>query len=89
MAAPMGLGRAVSFTAMAAGGAGSYQFQWLVYDGRRWTVLRGWNSSPQFVWTPTLVNSKYRMRVWVRNQGSTRNDVPDDVKTLDVPVVRR
>jgi hypothetical protein len=62
---PQRPGTAITFTASAAG-AGTFEFQWSVFDGTNWKIIRDYASNTTFVWTPTTVNPKYQVMVRVR-----------------------
>jgi hypothetical protein len=59
-------GTPVVFTATAAGAALMYEFQFSVFDGTTWKVVREWSSNPQLSWTPTAPNSNYQILVRAR-----------------------
>jgi hypothetical protein len=81
--APQPLGTTVTFTAVAAGGTGPYQYQWRVYNGTRWVTTAGWSSNNRFVWTPTAATSAYRLRAVVK--GATVSTTA--TATMDFPIV--
>jgi hypothetical protein len=81
--APQRVGTTVAFTAQAAGGTGPYQYQWHVYDGRRWRAVTAWTSSSQFSWRPGRANSRYQIRVVVRGTGDATA-----AATMPFPIVR-
>lgn len=66
---PQVAGTAITFTAAATGGTGTYQYKWWVLDGR-WLVLRDWASSNTYTWVPTA-GKPYLVAVWVRESTST------------------
>ena len=70
-AAPQPLGTTVTFTAVAAGGAAPYQYQWRVYDGSKWVTKQNWSSNNQFVWKATTASSGYQVRAVVRSTNAT------------------
>jgi hypothetical protein len=70
-ASPQSVGTGITWTAVAEGGSGSYQYKWWLYDGSRWTVLRDWTGASTYIWTPTTVSAAYRIGVWVREAAST------------------
>jgi hypothetical protein len=81
--APQPVGTTVTFTAVAAGGAGPYQYLWRVHDGTRWVAQTGWGSNNRFVWTPTTATSAYKVRAVVKGAtGSTTATA-----TMDFPIV--
>jgi hypothetical protein len=74
--APQAPGTSVTLQATAAGGSGPVQYKWLIYDGNpTWVPATGWTTSSTFVWTPTMANANYAIRVWARSAGAT-NDAP-------------
>jgi hypothetical protein len=68
---PQRSGTNVTFTAVATGGSGAYQYKWWVFDGTSWTVVQGWSTSNTFTWTTPSFGGTYRVAVWVRNASST------------------
>ena len=58
---------------MATGGGAGRQYKWFVYDGSSWIVAAPWSLQETFSWTPTAPNRRYRVAVWVRTTGSTRD----------------
>jgi hypothetical protein len=81
---PQVAGTAVTFTASASGGSGSYQFKWWVWNGTVWTMVGDWATSTTFTWTPTEANANYRIGVWARNASSTADS---NQFNLSVPFV--
>jgi hypothetical protein len=79
---PQAVGTPITFTAAASGGTSPYQYKWWLYAGGAWTVVRNWNASNTFTWTPSQTSSDYRIGVWVRNANTTA-DVSD--VNLSVP----
>jgi hypothetical protein len=57
--------------ASASGGQPPYQYQFVVYDGSTWTVVRAWSISGTYDWTPTVANPAYQMVVQVRSAWNT------------------
>jgi hypothetical protein len=76
VASPQVAGTPITFTAAATGGVAPYQYKFWVWNGSVWMVVRDWNGSSSFTWTPTQASSNYRVAVWVRN-ASTTTDVRD------------
>lgn len=62
----------VVFTAAASGGAGAYEYRFMLYDAGRvvWTLLQDYSTSNSTTWTPSDAGS-YWMQVWVRTAGSS------------------
>jgi Putative Ig domain/Glucodextranase, domain B len=71
LTSPQPVGASITFTALAIGGSGNYQYKWWIFDGTSWTVATGWNNSNGFTWTPGASGVGYRVAVWVRNASST------------------
>ena len=69
-AAPQGLGTTVTFTATPTGGQAPYQYRWAVWNGTAWTVS-AWGTGNTYAWTPTSVNSGYKVEVRVRSAWDT------------------
>lgn len=69
--APQAVGAVVRWTTTTSGGKAPYSFKWWLYDGSSWTLLRDWNTSPTYDWSPVTANSAYRIGVWVRSAGKT------------------
>jgi len=68
---PQVRGAQITFTAAASGGKAPYQYQWWMYNGASWQMVRDWTTSSSFTWTPTTANANYQISVWVKNAGST------------------
>jgi hypothetical protein len=85
-AAPQAPGSTVTFTATAQGGSGAIQYKWLVHDGGSWSAVTGWSAQNTFAWTPAGANGNYRIGVWARSEGTTR-DEPDATNSNDYPIV--
>jgi hypothetical protein len=71
--APQRLGTTITFTAVPSGGT-SQQFKWFVHDGTQWNMVRDWSTSSTLSWRPTRPDPNYKIAVWVRNGGSTRDE---------------
>ena len=69
---PATVGRWISTTATAIGGASPLQYKMLLYDetASSWTVLQEYSSSNRVSWLPTHVGAFY-LQAWVRSAGST------------------
>ena len=72
-ASPVSKGTTIAFSAQAVGGAAPYQYQWLIFDGRKWTTVSTWSSANKYSWTPTSADPKYQVAVWARSSGSTND----------------
>jgi hypothetical protein len=84
-AAPQPAGSMITWTATATGGEAPRQYKWLVHNGLQWNAVTGWSTSNTFVWTPALVNSQYRIGVWVRSAGAT-SDAADASSSADFAI---
>ena len=82
--APQTPGTAVKWTAAISGGL-NVQYKWLVHDGGSWSAVTGWSSSNTFTWTPTTANLNYRIGIWVRSNGSTKEE-PEVTSSNDFPI---
>ena len=82
---PQAAGTTVTFTANAAGGSGSYQYRWWVFDGLVWTLVRDWQAGNTFSWTPSAPNNNYQITAWARNAGQT-GDEPRGSASIDYPI---
>ena len=72
-ASPQPAGTSITWTAIVTGGETGRQFKWFVYDGSSWTVASPWSPQATFSWTPAMPNPRYRIAVWVRTTGNTRD----------------
>jgi len=70
----------VTFSAVATGGTGVYEFKWWIQSDGVWRVVRDWNSSPTFGWFPETSGS-YVIAVWARRGGS-RTDAREALAQL-------
>ena len=67
---PMMAGKTATFTALATGGSGSYEYQYIVKDpGNIWSVVRNYSTTGTWQWTPATVGY-YVVEVYARNAGS-------------------
>ena len=83
--APQPLGVTTMFTATPAGGTGTLQFKWLVYDGASWIAQGGWTTANVFNWMPTRRDPNYRVGVWVRSATNSA-DQPEASNWLVFPI---
>jgi N-acetylmuramoyl-L-alanine amidase len=72
-ASPQAPGTTITFTASPIGGIAPHQFQWWLHDGTTWKVIRDWNASNTYSWTPGAAYPKYKINVHVRSAGKTSN----------------
>ncbi len=72
--APQALRTAVTFTVSANGGIGPIQYKWLVFDGNALSVRQAWSTSPRFSWRPWRASANYRVIVWARSAGSSKDE---------------
>lgn len=71
--APQAPGTAITWTAVATGGATPSQYKWWVYNGNAWAVLGDWSTNNAFTWTPATANADYRIGVWARSAGNNND----------------
>ena len=64
---------AVVWTATPQGGTKPHEYKWLVHDGSNWAVVANWSQLNTFSWTPSTANSKYKVGVWVRSAGNSKD----------------
>jgi hypothetical protein len=72
---PQPPGTAITWTAIPSGEASACEYKWLVHNGSSWEVATNWSESDTFTWTPAFANPRYRVAVWVRTAGSTRDEI--------------
>jgi hypothetical protein len=61
----------VTFTAVASGCThGSPLYEFWYFNGSGWFVVRGWSSSPNWVWNTSAPAGNYIFGVWVRDAAS-------------------
>ena len=83
VASPYIAGTTISVTAEPAGGAGPYQYQWRVFDGRVWSLPSEWSSFASFAWTPDPANAAPGIMVGVRSAGND-GDTPEARQALRI-----
>ncbi len=68
---PQPAGTAITWTAMATGGAAPLQYEFLLYTGATatWSVARAYSTTNTWSWTPSQAG-QYAVQVWVKNNGS-------------------
>lgn len=81
--APQAVNTAITFTATPAGGQAPYQYRWAIWNGTAWTVS-AWGTSNTYAWTPTSVNSGYKVEVRVRSAWDT--GAPELTKSMNFPI---
>jgi len=69
--APQPAGATITWTAQPTGGVAPHSYKWWLYDGSSWQLLRDWNTTATYAWTPSTANSAYRVGVWVRSAGNS------------------
>jgi hypothetical protein len=70
---PQAAGTNIVFSATPVGGVAPHQYQWWLHNGSSWTMVRDWNTSNTFSWTPAVVYSNYKINVHVRSANKTSN----------------
>jgi hypothetical protein len=85
VASPYIAGTTISVVAEPAGGAGPYQYQWRVFDGRMWSLPSEWSSFASFAWTPDSANATPGIMVGVRSAGND-DETPEARQTLRIGV---
>ena len=79
LASPQPLSSTIEWTATPTGGAGdALVYKWFVSndDGATWIAAGPWVLSNRLDWTPTAVNPKYRVTVWVKH-ATDPSDYPE------------
>ena len=79
LASPQPLSSTIEWTATPTGGASdALVYKWFIShdDGATWTAAGPWNLSNRMNWTPTAVNPKYRVTVWVKH-ATDPSDYPE------------
>ena len=66
---PATTGASVTWTATGAGGTPPYTYQFWLFDGAAWSMVRDWDASNTWTWQPATPGS-YQVQVWLRNAGS-------------------
>lgn len=72
-ASPQAPGTTIAFSATPVGGIAPHQYEWWLYDGLGWRVVRGWSTSNSYAWTPTVASNSYKINVKVRSANKTSN----------------
>jgi hypothetical protein len=79
LASPQPLSSTIEWTATPTGGTGdALVYKWFMSadDGVTWTAAGPWAVSNRLNWTPTAVNPKYRVTVWVKH-ATDPSDYPE------------
>src|SRR5207247_4775385 len=71
VAPPQIVGSTILWSAGTSGGVAPYQYRWWVFDGSVWSAATAWTTSSTWSWKPTVANSGYVVRVWVRGAGNS------------------
>jgi hypothetical protein len=71
--APQAAGTAITFTASATGGAMPLEYKWLIDRGSGFVPVTTWSTIDSFTWTPSTPNPQYRVGVWARSGGNTKD----------------
>jgi hypothetical protein len=69
---PQNVNTPITFTGAASGGAGPYQFKFLVAQGGVAQTVQNWSTSATYTWTPTTAGD-YTISLWARSAGVTTN----------------
>lgn len=67
---PQEVGTRVIFTTFATGGTNKL-YQYWIYDGTTWNMVKDYSNLRQFVWTPQEAGH-YQFKVYVKEKGSTQ-----------------
>ena len=63
----------VLFTAVAGGGSGSYEYQFWLFNGTSWSIMKPYGAADDNTWTWTtsgVTAGTYFIQVWARGAGS-------------------
>jgi len=70
--APQPAGTLVTFTGVASGGSGAYDYRFWLKTGTTWAIVRDYAPSPTWIWDTTAATAgTYAVQVDVRSAGST------------------
>ena len=86
-ASPQPQGTSVTFIAVGAGGSGTYQYQFMLFNGTSWTIAKPYGATNDNTWTwdtTGLAPGSYLVEVWARNAGSA---AAWEVYSTDTPYV--
>ena len=79
--APQVTGTATTFTVSVVGGVMPHEYKWVVFNGTAWQTVKDWSTVESFTWTPGTANDQYRVGVWARSSGNTRDEAEASVST--------
>jgi len=85
VAPPQIVGSTILWSAGASGGVAPYQYRWWVFDGSVWSAATAWTTSSTWSWKPTVANSGYVVRVWVRGAGNS-TDAAEASASVPFPI---
>ncbi|HTV02203.1 MAG TPA: S8 family peptidase [Luteitalea sp.] len=71
VAAPQAPGATVTWTAVASGGEGPYQYQYVLFNGSTWVDVGPWTTTNTLAWTPAVANAGYQIAVRARGAWHT------------------
>ena len=63
----------MTWTAVASGGYGTYQYQFWLHNGTSWSIVQAYGSTNDNTWTwntTGLATGTYNVLVWARSVGS-------------------
>ena len=72
-ASPQAVGTSVTWTAAASGGSGTYEYQFWLYNGIYWSIVKPYGATNDNTWTwntAGLAAATYKVVVYARNAGS-------------------
>ena len=67
------MGTSVTWTAVASGGSGNYQYQFWLHNGTSWSIEKAYGATNDNTWTwntTGLPTGTYHVLVWARSVGS-------------------
>jgi hypothetical protein len=70
VAFPVTAGASVTWSAAGSGGTSPHTYQFWLFDGSAWSMVRDWSASNTWTWMPAWPGS-YSVQVWMRNAGSS------------------
>jgi FtsP/CotA-like multicopper oxidase with cupredoxin domain len=80
-ASPQARGTTVTFTAAGSGSVAGYSYQFWLFNGTTWTMVRDWSATTTWAWTiPANANiGQNQVQVWVRTSPLVQFDVKQTV----------